>query len=40
MLGLLAFAILLVAPVITVGLMADVRHQKRSGRQQRSRRRR
>jgi hypothetical protein len=40
MLGLLAFAILLVAPVITVGLLADVRHQKRSGRQQRSRRRR
>jgi Domain of unknown function (DUF1707) len=30
---LLAALTLLVAPVITVGLMLDVRHQKRSGRQ-------
>jgi hypothetical protein len=29
----LAAVALLVAPVITVGLMVDVRHQKRSGRQ-------
>ena len=30
MLGLVALAVLIVAPVITVGLWADVRHQKRS----------
>jgi hypothetical protein len=35
-LALLALATLIVAPVITVGLLADVRHQKRSGQQQRS----
>lgn len=32
LLGLMAFAVLLVAPVITVGLWADVRHQKRARR--------
>jgi heme exporter protein D len=37
-LALLALATLIVAPVITAGLLADVRHQKRSGQQQRSRR--
>jgi hypothetical protein len=30
MLGLVALAVLIVAPVITVGLWADVRHQQRS----------
>jgi hypothetical protein len=39
LLGLLATAVLVVAPVITVGLWADVRHQKRPGRQSQSRRR-
>jgi hypothetical protein len=39
LLGLLATAVLVVAPVITVGLWADVRHQKRPRHQSRSRRR-
>jgi DUF1707 SHOCT-like domain len=39
LLALLAAAVLVVAPVITVGLWADVRHQKRSGRQGQVRRR-
>jgi uncharacterized membrane protein YedE/YeeE len=39
LLGLLAAAVLVVAPVITVGLWADVRHQKRPRRQGQVRRR-
>lgn len=39
LLGLLATAVLVVAPVITVGLWADVRHQRRPRRQSQSRRR-
>jgi len=39
LLGLLATAVLVVAPVITVGLWADVRHQKRPRHRSRSRRR-
>jgi hypothetical protein len=36
LLALLCLAVLVVAPVITVGLWADVRHQKRARRQPRS----